>query len=267
MTTPTIAAPAAPGNQPEPNNSITIPQAPPSVEPEKPETTPQVFTAEDLEKARREEKEKLYNRLNERDEALRAAQAELESTRKAREEQEAAEAAARAKAEAEAKSKAEAEMSAKELLEARQREWEEKFNQLESERAREREVFAREQELAELQQYQAQRLSAEAENIAPELLDFAGGNSREEIDASIERLKAKSQQIVQSMTQAQVAARASMRGTSTTGFGTGPAEAHTGQRTFTADDIKNMPMAEYAKYRHQLVPAAIEAQRGKGLFS
>ncbi|MFK0015740.1 hypothetical protein [Streptomyces sp. NPDC091027] len=262
MTVPTTAtAPATAGS---PNDQVlTVPVVP--QEPQEPQAAAGLFTAEALEKARREEREKLYGRLNQQDEILKATQAELEAARRTREEKAAADAAARQKADEEAEAKRQAELSAKTLLKEREQEWEKRFTELQSQYQKDREVFAREQEFARIQQVRTDLLAAEADNIAPELIDLVQGNTEDELRASVELMRQKSAAIVAQIQQTQVAARASMRGTAPTGYGVGPADSDAGYRQFSAGDIKNMSMSDYAKYRQQLLPAASAAAR-QGMF-
>ncbi|MFD6934653.1 hypothetical protein ACFWAP_00660 [Streptomyces goshikiensis] len=224
------------------------------------------FSAEDLEKVRREEREKLYGRLSQQDEILKATQTELEAARRVREEKEAAEASARQHAEDEAKAKREAELSAKTLLKEREEAWEKRFTDLQSQYERDRELFAREQEYARLQQVRNDILAAEADHIAPELVDLVHGNTEDELRQSVELMKQKSAAIVAQIQQTQVAARASMRGTAPTGYGVGPADTDAGYRQYSSGDIKSMPMSEYAKLRGQLLPAASAARSNQGMF-
>ncbi|ORT58159.1 hypothetical protein [Streptomyces sp. CB03238] len=261
MTVPANAPAPASDNGPN-DQVITIP-----VVPEPPQETPAEgrFTAEDLEKVRREEREKLYGRLSQQDEILKATKEELEAVRKAREEKEAAEATARKAAEDEAEAKRQAELSAKSLLKEREEEWERRFTELQSKYETDRELFAREQEYNRLQNVRAEMLAQAADDIAPELVDLVQGNTEDELRSSIELMKQKSSAIVAQIQQTQVAARAQMRGTAPTGYGVGPADTDAGYRQYSAGDIKNMPMSEYAKLRGQLLPAASASAR-QGMF-
>ncbi|KJK55351.1 hypothetical protein [Saccharothrix sp. ST-888] len=238
-----------------------------------PPASEQRFTTADIERVRQEEKEKLYGRLNKADERAAAVEAELQ---RMKDEATAREAAADADRAREAqdqglreKAEREAEMSARDLLEARSREWEQRFEVLQRERETERATLAKETEFAQLAAYTQERLAQEREarSIAPELVDLVAGNSREEVDASIELLKAKTESILQSVQQAQVAQRAQMRGTAPTGFtGHGPLDNESGARQYTPEQIKNMPMHEYKKYRSQLLGAAASEAGNRGLF-
>ncbi|MFV0135506.1 hypothetical protein ACLGIH_20180 [Streptomyces sp. HMX87] len=225
------------------------------------------FTAADLEQVRQEEKDKLYSRLTKGDERLQALEAELKALREEREAREQAEAERQAAEEQAAKEKAEAEMSAKRLVEERSTEWERKFQELQAEREQERAALAKEAEYNALRAYIQERIGAERNNIAPELVDLVSGNTREEVDQSIEILKAKTDAIFQSMQSAQQQARSQMRGVSATGYtGNGPTDGDAGARQLSVDDIKNMPMSEFAKYRSQLLGSAASNSSNRGLF-
>ncbi|MFD9815141.1 hypothetical protein [Streptomyces sp. NPDC059080] len=237
--------------------------------PPEPQNTSQEsrFTAADLERARQEEKDKLYTRLSRVDERSAALEAELKRITEERQAREAEE-AEREKAEQDAaKSKAESEMSAKRLLEQRSTEWEARFKEIEREREQERAALAKESEYNKLRAYIQERASAERANIAPELVDLISGDSQEEVDASIQLLKDKTSQIFESVQAAQDTARSQMRGVAATGYtGMGPTDGEGGSRQLSAEDIKNMPMAEFAKYRGQLLGAAAQQTNNRGLF-
>lgn len=277
----TPSAPAAPPDaKPDAPTTPDAPQQPPAPEtftvteppaednpPARPRDSQGRFTAEQIQAARREEKDKLYGRLQEADAERKALLAELEAFRTERENRQAAEAKAREEAEAEAKAKREAEMSAKSLLEQRTQEWEERWAQAEAERQREREIAQREIEYNRLRAYIQEKVTTERDNIAPELLDLVTGNTQEEVDASINLLKDKTAAILANVQSAQQARRSQMRGVGTGGYTTqGPMDNESGTRNLSAADIKNMSMQEYAKYRDQLLGAASDSYRQRGLF-
>jgi hypothetical protein len=95
-----------------------------------------------------------------------------------------------------------------------------------------------------LQGYLARQVAAAADSIAPQLLDYIGGDSEEAIDASIEVAKAKIAEILAGIRQTRArppavdpAFTANVReGISDNGV---------------PDDIRGMPMAEYAKLRQR----------------
>lgn len=249
-----------------PEETVTV-QDPPKQPDPQPAGQDARFTAADLERVRQEEKDKLYSRLTTVDERSKALEAELTTLREERRARETEE-AQRQQAEADAaKQKAESEMSAKRLLEERSSEWENRFAQIEREREQERAALAKESEYNRLRAYIQERVGAERESIAPELVDLIAGNTPDEVDASIQMLKDKTSQIFQSVQSAQETARSQMRGVAATGYtGNGPVDSEGGSRQLSAEDIKNMPMSEFAKYRSQLLGAASKQSNNRGLF-
>jgi len=253
-------------------NGPVAPATPPPADP----LSESRFTADDIQKARQEEKDKVYARLEQETAQRKAFEAQVTDLLKNQQEREASEAAARTAAEDEAKRKVEAEMSAKDLLAAReqelkstlaqtQSEWEAKFAQMQEEREQERAILQKEKELSDLRAYTQQRVAAETDTIAPQLRDFITGNSREEIDQSIEIVKAKSQEIANAAKDAFQAARAAQRGVSPTGYApVGPMETEGGTRTYSAEDISRMDMTEYAKLRQQI--GLSDAGNNRGLY-
>ena len=234
------------------------------------------FTAEDLEKARREEKEKVYGRLDQVAQTVEALKAQNEALLAEQQARKDAEEAARREAEEQARLAEEAQLDARTLLQKRedefnerlkatQTDWEQKFEQLSQQRAQEAALLEKERALAALSAYTASRVAEERDNIAPQLLDFIGGNTQEEIEASIERVKARSAEIAAEV-QAQITAqRASQRGVSPTGLAAfGPLDGEGAQRQYSPQDIQNMSMQDYAKFRQQAGIAGGGA--GVGMF-
>ena len=222
----------------------------------------QSFTADDLAKARAQEKAKLYpqmEKMAQELEALKKAQAE-EAARKAEKqklrEQEKVE---------KAKRKEEEELSAKELLAKKEQEWQ---AQLESERLERERAFAllqKEQELSQVSAYRQQRIEQERDSIVPQLIDFVNGNSVEEIEQSIAVLKDKSAAIMQDVMQASQFAKQQMAGTRITAPASGPLDNDSESNISTPDSIRNMSLADYAKNRAKLIGDAAN-NRGQGLF-
>jgi hypothetical protein len=253
------------GGAPQPGEGgdpvIVVPAAvvePPATPPAEPR-----FTVEDIQKARQEEKDKLYKRLQSVEEQNKTFLAEIEEQRKAREAAQAQESERQRQAQEAAKAKAEEDMSAKELLAVKEQEWNQRLQQFEKERL----LFQKEQEFNSLQSYIQRRVGEESENIAPELLDFVGGNTPEEVENSLNTVKAKTQAILESVQQAAIQQRASMRGVSPTGYSTtGPMDTDPGHKSYSLSDLQNMPMSEYAKIRGQL-GVGQAAQNQRGLYS
>lgn len=263
--TPAAGGPAT-GTAVTPEGTVTV-QDPPKPPEQQQAGQDARFTAADLERVRQEEKDKLYSRLSKVDERSEALETELKTLREERQAREAEEAQRQQAEQDTAKTKAESEMSAKRLLEERSSEWEKRFEQIQKEREQERAALAKESEYNKLRAYIQERAGAERADIAPELVDLIAGNTPEEVDASIEMLKDKTSQIFQSVQSAQETARSQMRGVAATGYtGNGPTDGEAGSRQLSAEDIKNMPMAEFAKYRSQLLGAASKQSNNRGLF-
>lgn len=233
---------------------------PPDLQQQPPQ--PQGYTDEDLARVRREEKDKLYPEIQ----TMRQQLAELQQQR----ESEAAERQRLAdEAEAARREREEAELSTKELLERRDQEWTQRFNALEQQREQDRAVYEQERRLAELEAYRMQRIEQEQEYLLPEIRRYIQGNSPEEIDASIEAAKADSESIFQNMTQ-YVAPQQQVpfqqpRGASPTAPPVGPLEEQAHPQNITAQDIASMPMEEYKRQRHLLIPAAVRAYEQRGM--
>jgi hypothetical protein len=222
------------------------------------------FTAEDLTKARAQEKAKLYPQLEKLQEEL-AGLRQKEQEREAKEaERKAARAAREAESAAERKKQEEAELEVRDLLAKKEQEWSTK---LETERQEREKAFAlleREREFQELSAYRQQRLEQERENIIPELVDLISGNSRDEIEQSIAGLKERSAKIFDSVAQVAQQSRKEMVGTRITSPASGPLDNDSDSRTYSADDLSKMSMADYAKNRSKLLSNS--NNRGQGLF-
>lgn len=221
------------------------------------------FTADDISKARSQEKQKLYPQIDK-------LQEELALLRKEREERQALEAdrqakrqAREAEREAEKKAQLEEEMSFKQLLKTKEQEWEQKFETEKQERERLAATLDLERQYQELSQYRQQRLEAERDNIMPELIDMIAGDSKDEIEQSISRLKDKTAQIVESVTSVSQQTRKEMVGTRITAPASGPLDNESDPRAFSPDDISKMSLADYAKNRAKLLGGN---NRGQGLF-
>lgn len=231
-----------------------------------------VFTKADVEaaveKARQQEKDKLYGKVDNLEKRLTEI-AESETTRVQAEE------TARLAAEEVARKASEEELSAKDLLAQRTTEWQDRLTQTEqsfaqklAEMTKQREeadaLLAKEQQFNGLQAYKAQRLVEESETIAPQFHQFITGNTQDEIEQSLAIAKEKSAEIAAEV-QAAMGAAPRMRGTSVTGYApVSPVEFESGERRFSAEDIQNMDMAEYAKHRAGLIGSS---NANRGLFS
>lgn len=254
----------------ETNNEVVAdpataaPLVTPELSPEE-ASLPAQFTAEDIARARAQEKDKVYS-------TMEKMKDELAALKKEREEREAVEAERRAKrAEREAeraakqKEEEEKELGFKELLKKK----EEEFNaQLERERAERESAFAlleREREFQELSAYRQNRLEQERENIIPELIDLIQGNNVDEIESSIAALKTKSSSIFENVAAASQQTRKEMVGARITAPANGPLDNDSDQLSVSPDSLRNMSLAEYAKNRDKLL-GSTGTNRGQGLF-
>jgi DNA repair exonuclease SbcCD ATPase subunit len=220
--------------------------------------TSKFYTEDDLAKVRSQEKEKLYPQIDKLKEELDALKREREAELASR----TAEEEAKAKAQQEA---LENDMDVRTLLKTKEQEWQEQLERERQERERAFALLEREKSFADLQSYRTQRVETEREAIIPELLDLISGNTREEIDASVEGLKERSARILESAQSAMQNARKEMTGTRVTTPPLGQMDTNMEQRNFTAEDISSMSMNDYAKYRERIMS---ETARGKsrGLF-
>lgn len=222
------------------------------------------YTADDIAKARAQEKDKLYPVVDKLKEELallkkeREEQAAKEAERLAKRQQREAE------REAEKKAKLEDEMSVKELLKAKESEWQKRLDEERTERERLFATLQLEREYQELQQYRQQRLEQERENIVPELIDLVAGNTKDEIEASINDLKARTSKLLESVAAVSQQTRKEMVGSRVTMPASGPLDNDSEQR-YSPNDISNMSMADYAKNRQRLLGGSVN-NRGQGLF-
>lgn len=271
---PAPAAPAAPGTTVDPASGFPdavrhtqvgapAPAAPPA-EPHHSAAQPRDdagrFTAEQLEKARQEEKDKLYPEL----EKMREDLAELRAEREARiaKEKEAEEAAAAA-----AEAARVAELSAVDKVAEIEKTFQARLDQMQQEREAEKLILQREQEFQQLRAYAAEKVAEAGDDLLPELRDLVTGTTPEEIDASVTTLVARSSAIVEGAQQAMAGVRAAQPGVSITGAPpAGPVENNDqAYKTFTLEDLKDMDMATFMKNRASLLGAASQ-QQNRGMF-
>ena len=224
-----------------------------------------VYSADDIAKAREQEKAKLYPQMEKMKEVL-------SSLKKAREEQAAKEAEREQRVaeelvrkEAQKKEEEESELSFKDLLKKKEQEFQ---SQLETERLERERAFAlleQERKFQEVMNYRQQRVEQERDNIVPELIDLIDGNSADEVEQSISMLKEKSARILSSAQQAMQSARQQMAGTRITNPAAGPLDNDSEQKSYSPDSIREMSLADYAKQRAKLLGTAA-SNRGQGLF-
>jgi hypothetical protein len=209
-------------------------------------TPGQVFTAEDIARARQDEKDKLYGRIEEMGTQVQQLAAEREA-------REAAEQERLAQADAAARAAEEAQMDVRQLLESRQTEWDQRFQALERERDTERALREQEQKFSDLKDYRRLRIEQEANSIMPELRDLVAGESEQAIEASIMAMQQRTEAILASVQGVVAQQRQAVRGVGITAPPVGPMEQQTTFETLTPDDIRSMDMTTYAKYRDRLL--------------
>lgn len=251
------------GGQDDPSNPVVVvdgQQDPPKQEAPK-APGDDVFTKaqlqEAVEKAREQEKSKLYGRVD----SLTNKLSEWEQRDK---ERLAAEEAQRKEAEEAARREEEDQLSAKELLARKEQEWqarlqetqqsfEQQLSQLEQQRAQEQALLEQQRNFHALQAHRSAALEANKDQIAPQFVDFIRGNTPEEIDAAVATAVAKSQEIVAEIQQAQQNLRAQQRGVSSTGYApVGPMETGSQTRDYSPEEIRNMSPQQYAEFRQKI---------------
>lgn len=260
MTTP--VQPTAP--QPTDPASITLPPAPQP--PPQPAPNVQTFTAEDIERARQQEKDKLYERIEEE----RAARERLEQQMQAfntdlTQRQEAEQAAIKAAADA-AEEKRLAELSFAEKLEEFQAQTQTQVQTLQQQLAERDALVEKERQFTELMQYRSQLLQQHGNDILPELHDLVAGNTPAELDAAVSAMVQRSGSILQQVAAATSQARQGARGVGVTAPPVGPMDNNSGYETVSAADISAMDMTTYAQNRGRLLGAASQQQRDRGMF-
>jgi len=234
----------------------------PTVTEAEPTSNQKFYTEEDLAKVRSQEKDKLYPVVDQLKAEVAALKKEKEEKAARKAEKEAAEAAEKS---AKQKAKLEEDLDAKDLIKLKEAEWAEQLERERQERERAFALLEQERNYAELQSYKQNRIEQERESIMPELADLISGNTPEEVDASLESLKARSARILESAQAAMQNARKEMKGTSITTPPAGPLETNMESRQFTAQDIASMSVQEYGKYRDKLMSDAARG-KSKGLF-
>lgn len=225
-----------------------------------------VFTEEEVEQIRKQEKDKLYKRIEEADTRVKTMEEQMNLLAQERE-------SARKEAEEKARQEAELlrqreidEMSAKELLTKREEEfnlkiqdieadYRRRFEEIESQRQAQEAILEKERHLQNLNTYRQRRMQEEAESIIPELIDLVSGSSEDEIETSIAVLRDRSSAIIESIQQATAQQQGRLRGAPVTAPPVGPMETQMEYQTLTADDIRNMSMDQYEKMRDRLLNA------------
>ena len=219
--------------------------------------------AEAIQKARAQEKAKLYPQVEKLQEELALLRSK-EQEREAKEaERKAARQAREAEAAAERKKQEESELEVRDLLAKKEQEWQAEIKREREDREKAFALLEREREFQELSAYRQQRLEQERDAIIPELIDLISGNTKDEIENSISGLKERSSKIFESVAQVAQQSRKEMVGTRITSPASGPLENDSDSR-YSPNDIANMSMADYAKNRSKLLGNS--NNRGQGLF-
>jgi len=251
-----------------PDTQVTPPQYQQSPTP--PAT--QYFTMDDLEKARREERDKLYGRISKTDDKFKTLEDELKRLRDESDAAASAERTQREAAEAALKVQQEKEMDSRQLIEQRDKEWNDRLAQIQKDNEQQRAMYEQDQRYMKLRNYIQRRASEEKENrtVAPDLCDLIDGNTEEEVEARVNMLREKTTSIINSLANGQVQQRAAMPGVSPGGqppMG-GPLDAlPTGnpQQQMTAEDIKKIPMSQWHDFRQRV--GLGNADGGGGMYS
>jgi hypothetical protein len=258
--------PEPPPDPNDPNNiTVEVPGQPPAQPP--PPTSGnrqqrggadvQVFSAEEVERMRQEERDRYQSQLQRADEL----QNELAELRRAEEERNKAEDKSRKDAERAEKKKQEEEMELRDLIAKKDAEWEAKLEEERQARQQALAVLEQERRHAGLQNYLSQQMLEKGELIAPQLRKLVAGNSEQEIDLKISELIEISESLLgdtQQLLQRQNAQRPTV---GVTAPPIGPVEMTPATRTYTPDDIKALTPEEYAAQRESLLRAASASRR------
>jgi hypothetical protein len=247
----------------DPRNSFPQNQ-PPSTLP------PGVYTEEQLRErlnqARSEERDKLYGSRAQEMQELAELRAFRENQEKLRQEQEAEQ---QRLADEQRRQQENEELSAKDLIARREAEiraeMEAQRAYYDQQLAQRDALLAKEREFAELSAYAERVKAANGDNILPEFIDMVQGNSREEIDRSVEDLINRTQRVLQNMQGVQQEQFRQAPGVSTRAPAVGPESMVGGQRNFSAEEIAQWSMGDYMKYREQLPPGRAGGS-DRGLF-
>ena len=264
-TTPVVATPA-PVSTILPTG-ITLPITPPA-----PVEQPAArFTADDIEAARKQEKDKVYGTIETWETKFAEQGQQLADLLKDKDTAVTDAAAQATKAAEEAAAKRWEEQDSKTLVADVRAEFEKRLSDMADQNALERETFAKERSFTELRDYAQAKVSAaiEANEIAPELVGYVTGNNTQEIDASLVRVKATTESLLASIADATAAAAQPLapRGVSPTGYAPiGVMDADPSHKTYSAQDISDMSIEEYAANRQGLLGAAVKSGHDRGLF-
>jgi len=228
---------------------------------------PRYFTAEDLERARQQEKDKLYDRMNKSEQQLNEFKATVETLMADKKTRDDELTRQQADAAAEAKRLNDEKKSVQELLEQQQQEFRAEQQRLQSDWELKLTIMQKEQQLTQLKAYIQRRINEEvnATTIIPDLVEYIDGTTEEEVEASIQKAKDKTASIVNAAMGSNPNPSIPM-GTSPTGAPFSPLDnLSPANRQLTREQIARMSMREYAEYRRQ--SGLDQAGSGHGLFS
>lgn len=221
------------------------------------QSDPKVYTEEDIQKAREQEKSKLYKRLETMQETVRT----LEQERQARldAEREAAE-----QKEREELQRQESEMSVKDLLAKKESEWQQQMQAIQQQVEQERALREQESRYAQLMDYRQQTIAQYSDRVAPELLDLIDGDTPEEIAQAAEDMAGRTERILAQTQEALQNTRQAMPTVRATAPASG--ENSASHRSYSPDEIRGMSMKEYAKQRQSLLGKGANGPKNRGLF-
>ena len=241
----------------DPNNIVIESTPPPPRQQRSGGEPPTVFTPEDIERIRQEERAR-YGPLSSQVDELNA---ELARYRQVEEERAKAEDKVRKEAEKAAKKKEEEEMELRELITRKDQEWEQRLADERAEREKALAVLEQERRHASLQNYLAQKMLQEGDRIVPQLRSLVAGNSEAEIDAKIQELVEISASILGDTTQFLQQQNAARPMVGVTSPPIGPPDMAASTRVLTPDDIKGLTPEEYSANRDDLLRAASRSRR------
>jgi len=230
-----------------------------------------LFSEEEVEAIRKQEKDKLYQTIEKEKERVNLLSSQLDLFTKEREEAQRIVAEGQQREEEARKARELDELSARELIAFKESEWNQKLSAAEvgwnakldaiqAERDAAAALLAQEQQYQALQIYKNRRLQEQGDAIVPEFVQLLEetsgfGNSEEEVEWAISTLVAKSSSMIENIQQS--AQQQRPRGVSPTGgTPTGPMDNTMEQQTLTANDIKRMSIADYSKVRDRLMAQA-----------
>lgn len=184
-----------------------------------------------IEKARKEEKDKLYPRLSKLEASLQERDTAIEDLKRKIEEKEQA-----------LKAKDDASLSEQDKLRKQIDELSVKLTDVVEDRKSEKEKAEKEKQRLTLEAFKANKIREAGTDIIPELVE---GNTEEEIVAAVEKAKVKYKQIFE---DAASAVKKETRGIPASRT-TDPGRVSTGAVELTAEQIAAMPIAEWKKIR------------------